>query len=81
MDLGKYNIWNYTTFDTDLCLYLHDNIFDVAFCVYLHAWFLLFYDTKTVKESDSDTIVMVIMLVAGVGGVFFLFALMALCYR
>ena len=35
----------------------------------------------TVKESDSDTIVMVIVLVAGVGGVFVLFALMALCYR
>lgn len=41
----------------------------------------LIQTTKTVKESDSDTIVMVIMLVAGVGGVFFLFALMALCYR
>ena len=35
----------------------------------------------TVKESDSDTIIMVIVLVAGVGGVFILFALMALCYR
>ena len=34
-----------------------------------------------VKESDSDTIIMVIILVAGVGGVFILFALMALCYR
>ena len=34
-----------------------------------------------VKESDSDTIIMVIVLVAGVGGVFILFALMALCYR
>ena len=33
------------------------------------------------KESDSDTIIMVIVLVAGVGGVFLLFALMALCYR
>lgn len=33
------------------------------------------------KESDSDTIVMVILLVAVVGGVFVLFALMALCYR
>ena len=38
-------------------------------------------DRWAVKESDSDTVVMVIMLVAGVGGVFFLFALMALCYR
>ena len=36
---------------------------------------------NTVKESDSDTIIMVIVLVAGVGGVFILFALMALCYR
>ena len=33
------------------------------------------------KESDSDTIIMVIVLVAGAGGVFILFALMALCYR
>ena len=39
------------------------------------------YVTTTVKESDSDTIIMVIVLVAGVGGVFILFALMALCYR
>ena len=37
--------------------------------------------STTVKESDSDTIIMVIVLVAGVGGVFILFALMALCYR
>lgn len=37
--------------------------------------------SPTVKESDSDTIIMVIVLVAGVGGVFILFALMALCYR
>ena len=44
-------------------------------------FFLLTNKHDTVKESDSDTIVMVIMLVAGVGGVFFLFALMALCYR
>ncbi len=35
----------------------------------------------TVKESDSDTVIMVIVLVAGVGAVFILFALMALCYR
>ena len=35
----------------------------------------------SVKESDSDTIVMVIVLVASVGSVFVLFALMALCYR
>lgn len=34
-----------------------------------------------VKESDSDTIIMVIVLVASVGSVFILFALMALCYR
>merc|ERR1719507_1903424 len=37
--------------------------------------------THILKESDSDTIIMVIVLVAGVGGVFILFALMALCYR
>ena len=44
--------------------------------------FLLTYKLDTtVKESDSDTIIMVIVLVAGVGGVFILFALMALCYR
>ena len=34
-----------------------------------------------VNKSDSDTIIMVIVLVAGVGAVFILFALMALCYR
>ena len=34
-----------------------------------------------VKESDSDTIMMVIVLVIGVGGIFILFALLALCYR
>lgn len=38
-------------------------------------------NTYILKESDSDTIIMVIVLVAGVGGVFILFALMALCYR
>ena len=35
----------------------------------------------TVKESDSDTVIMVIFLVLGVGGIFILFAIMALCYR
>ena len=46
-------------------------------------WLVLFFKSisTTVKESDSDTIIMVIVLVAGVGGVFILFALMALCYR
>ncbi len=34
-----------------------------------------------VKPSDSDTIFMVVILVTGVGCVFILFALMALCYR
>ena len=34
-----------------------------------------------VKESDSDTIMMVIILVVGVGGIFILFAILALCYR
>jgi hypothetical protein len=34
-----------------------------------------------VKESDSDTVIMVIILVVGVGGIFLLFAIMALCYR
>ncbi|XP_071748566.1 disintegrin and metalloproteinase domain-containing protein unc-71 isoform X3 [Lepeophtheirus salmonis] len=38
-------------------------------------------NTYILKESDSDTIIMVIFLVAAVGGVFILFALMALCYR
>merc|ERR1719201_56933 len=33
------------------------------------------------KESDSDTVIMVIVLVVGVGGIFMLFAVMALCYR
>lgn len=36
---------------------------------------------KTVKASNSNTVLMVIMLVGCVGGVFVLFALMALCYR
>ena len=35
----------------------------------------------TVKESDSATVFMVIVLVVGVGGIFMLFAVMALCYR
>ena len=39
------------------------------------------YFNKIVKESDSDTIIMVIFLVVGVGGIFILFAIMALCYR
>jgi hypothetical protein len=38
-------------------------------------------DDNAVKPSDSDTIFMVVILVTGVGGVFILFALMALCYR
>lgn len=38
-------------------------------------------NTYILKESDSDTIIMVIVLVAGVGSVFMLFAFMALCYR
>jgi len=37
--------------------------------------------THVLKESDSDTIIMVIILVVGVGGIFILFAIMALCYR
>lgn len=53
------------------------NCFDVY---HLTCTFLMSIST-TVKESDSDTIIMVIVLVAGVGGVFILFALMALCYR
>ena len=47
---------------------------------YSYSW-IMTQTNITVKESDSDTIVMVIVLVAGVGGVFVLFALMALCYR
>ena len=47
---------------------------------YSYSWIMI-QTNLTVKESDSDTIVMVIVLVAGVGGVFVLFALMALCYR
>ena len=46
--------------------------------VYLCMFFIL---NKIVKESDSDTIIMVIFLVVGVGGIFILFAIMALCYR
>ncbi|XP_059084757.1 uncharacterized protein LOC131881812 isoform X4 [Tigriopus californicus] len=38
-------------------------------------------NTYILKESDSDTIIMVVILVASVGTVFMLFALMALCYR
>jgi len=37
--------------------------------------------THVLKESDSDTVIMVIFLVLGVGGIFILFAIMALCYR
>jgi len=37
--------------------------------------------THVLKESDSDTIIMVIVLVVGVGCIFLLFAIMALCYR
>jgi len=37
--------------------------------------------THVLKASDSDTIIMVIFLVLGVGGIFILFAVMALCYR
>ena len=43
--------------------------------VWCHPW------CHAVNKSDSDTIIMVIVLVAGVGAVFILFALMALCYR
>ena len=43
--------------------------------------FLVLHYNNTVKESDSDTIIMVIFLVVGVGGIFILFAIMALCYR
>lgn len=42
---------------------------------------ILFYFKILVKESDSDTVIMVIFLVLGVGGIFILFAIMALCYR
>ena len=48
------------------------------------AWWrmlILFYFKILVKESDSDTVIMVIFLVLGVGGIFILFAIMALCYR
>ena len=37
--------------------------------------------TKTVDRSGASTVSMVVMLVSAVGGVFILFALMALCYR
>ena len=43
--------------------------------------FFINYLYNIVKESDSDTIIMVIFLVVGVGGIFILFAIMALCYR
>lgn len=42
---------------------------------------VLIHFLLSVKESDSDTIIMVIFLVLGVGGIFILFAIMALCYR
>ena len=47
----------------------------------MHASVFLKFHHITVKESDSDTIIMVIFLVLGVGGIFILFAIMALCYR
>ena len=49
--------------------------------VYICMLSFIHYFDKTVKESDSDTIIMVIFLVVGVGGIFILFAIMALCYR
>ena len=47
----------------------------------MHVTVLLKFNPISVKESDSDTIIMVIFLVLGVGGIFILFAIMALCYR
>ena len=47
----------------------------------MHVEFILQIWLITVKESDSDTVIMVIFLVLGVGGIFILFAIMALCYR
>ena len=49
--------------------------------IFLHAACLSFDYVWVVKESDSDTVIMVIVLVVGVGGIFMLFAVMALCYR
>ena len=53
----------------------------VVYMVYICMLSFIQYFDKTVKESDSDTIIMVIFLVVGVGGIFILFAIMALCYR
>lgn len=61
-----------------------DNYLNIPFVklsTVLHASVLLKFHHITVKESDSDTIIMVIFLVLGVGGIFILFAIMALCYR
>ena len=71
-------IYSYTLFLPRIdCIYFTLNFFDVY-----HLTCTFFKSISiTVKESDSDTIIMVIVLVAGVGGVFILFALMALCYR
>jgi hypothetical protein len=52
---------------------------DLLFFFVVFVWIGL--DDNAVKPSDSDTIFMVVILVTGVGGVFILFALMALCYR
>ena len=49
--------------------------------IFLHAACLSLDFVWVVKESDSDTVIMVIVLVVGVGGIFMLFAVMALCYR
>ena len=71
-------IYSYTLFLPPIdCISFTFNSFDVY---HLTCTFSISIST-TVKESDSDTIIMVIVLVAGVGGVFILFALMALCYR
>ena len=56
----------------------HHVVTMVYLCMFL---MFLFLKNNIVKESDSDTIIMVIFLVVGVGGIFILFAIMALCYR
>ena len=59
-----------------LCGHQHHVVSMVTLCM-----FFINYLYNIVKESDSDTIIMVIFLVVGVGGIFILFAIMALCYR
>ena len=80
--------WNFFSFFSlelftmMLCgLFIESTIEIFSWICMMHAEFLIWISRTTVKASDSDTIIMVIFLVLGVGGIFILFAVMALCYR